>query len=202
MSLIAIALGTRNLLRRKADSYGDANDAASGRFSTADFLVGALQSSHRALLQAVEPLSESEMSWRPFEGTESAGFVIWHVARVQDALIHRQILKKPEAWVTHGWAEQFGLPIDETGQEYSAEQRANFQEPPKAELLEYLTTTFRAAQRAIDEIGSRGLDVATEQGMERTRYLVIITNHANMHAGAVNYIRDILQSSRQVPAQR
>ena len=31
--------------------------------------------------------------------------------------------------------------------------------------------------------------------------LVILTNHANMHAGAIHYIREILAASRGTPAE-
>ena len=199
MSIIAVSLATRNLLRRRGLLDEEAREFDG--LAPADFLSGAFQGCHRTILQAVEPLSEAEMSWKPYAGTGSAGFVVWHVARAQDALVHRQLLGKPELWVTQGWAQQFGLPLDETGQDYAEEQLATFQEPPKADLLDYLAATYRALQRAIDQLGSDGLDPATERGMQRVRYLLVLTNHANMHAGAINYIREILAASRGARAE-
>jgi len=200
MSIIAVSLATRNFLRGRGFFGRGASDWGDG-FTPGDFFSGAFQGCHRTILQAVEPLSEAEMSWRPYAGAGSAGFITWHVARAQDALVHRQLLNKPELWVTQGWAQQFGLPIDETGQDYTEEQLSTFQEPPKAELLDYLASTYRALQRAIDQLGPRGLDVSTERGMQRVRYLVVLTNHANMHGGAINYIREILSASRGTPAE-
>ena len=200
MSIIAVSIAARNLLRRRGLFGGGVSELGEG-FTPADFLSGAFQGCHRTIIQAVEPLSEAEMSWRPYAGAGSAGFIVWHVARAQDALVHRQLLNKPEAWITQGWAQQFGLPIDETGQGYTEDQLATFQEPPKTELLDYLAATYRALQRAIDQLGPRGLDFSTERGMECVRYLVILTNHANMHAGAIHYIREILAASRGTPAE-
>ena len=199
MSIIAVSLATRHLLRRRGLLDEEAEEF--GGFAPADFLSGAFQGCHRTILQAVEPLSEAEMSWKPYAGAGSAGFVVWHVARVQDALVHRQLLGRPELWVTQGWAQQFGLPIDETGQDYTGEQLATFQEPPKTELLDYLAATYRAVQPAIDRFGQNGLNPSTEIGMERVRYLLVLTNHANMHAGAINYIREILAASRGARAE-
>ncbi len=199
MSIIAVSLATRNLLRRRG--FFEEDTQGFDGFAPADFLSGAFQRCHRTILQAVEPLTEAEMSWKPYAGAGSAGFVVWHIARAQDALVHRQLLDKPELWVTQGWAQQFGLPIDETGQDYAEDQLATFQEPPKTELLDYLAATYRALQRAIDHLGPSGLNPATERGLERVRYLVVLTNHANMHAGAINYIRDILAASRGARAE-
>ena len=200
MSIIAVSLATRNLLRRSGLLGGDALDSGEG-FTPVDFLSGAFQRCHRTILQAVEPLSEAEMSWRPYAGAGSAGFVVWHVARAQDALVHQRLLNRPELWTTQGWAQQFGLPIDETGEDYTEEQLSTFQEPPKTELLDYVAATYRALQRAIDQLGPRGLDVSTERGMERVRYLVVLMNHANSHAGAIDYIRGILSASRGTRAE-
>jgi hypothetical protein len=197
MSIIAITLATRHLLRRRRAAAAEEVPS----FTPGDFLKGALQACHRTLLQAVEPLSEEEMAWRPYPETQSAGFLVWHVARVQDALVHQQLLNKPEVWVTQGWAQQLGLSPVETGQDFTPDQIAQFQEPPKGELLGYLAATVQAAVRAIDGLGPEGLDVATEKGMQRVRYLVILVNHANMHAGAISYIRDVLTASREVPSE-
>ena len=200
MSIIAITLATRHWLKRRSAALAGEDEQASS-FTPGDFLSGAIQACHRTLLQVVEPLSEEEMIWRPYPETPSAGFLLWHVARVQDAIVHKQILNKPEVWTTQGWAQQFGLPIDETGQDYAGEQIAHFREPSKAELIDYLGATFNATLRAIERLGSEGLDVSSEEGMQRVRYLVILTTHANLHAGAITHIRDVLAASREVPSE-
>lgn len=198
MSIIAITLATRQWLKRRNEDFTGENGQESA-FTPGDFLSGSLEACRRTLLQAVETFSEEDMVWRPYPETPSAGFYLWHVARVQDALVHKQILNRPEIWTVQGWAQQFGLPIDETGQDYTGEQIAHFQEPSKAELLEYLEATFNATLRAIETLGPEGLDVSSEKGIQRIRYLVILTTHANVHAGAVNYIREVLTASREVP---
>ncbi len=196
MSIIAISHGLRDFLSR-----GDADARARNGYPSGDTLAGVFQTCQRTLMQAVETMSEEDMVWRPFPETPSAGYYLWHVARVQDALLHKQILNRPEIYETHGYAQEFGLPQYDTGQDYTATQRAHFQEPPKAELLEYLQRTFTAVLRTIDELGPEGLDIETQSGMQRIRYLIILTTHANLHAGAINHIREVLTASREVPTE-
>ena len=167
-------------------------------FTAEDFIAGALRGSHRALLQAVETLSQEELAWRPHPQAASAGFLLWHVARVQDAILHRQLLAQPELWITQGWAQRFDLPIYGTGQDYSDIELSGFRVPPKTDILAYLEATSDAALRGIEALDTRALDMDTEEGLQRVRYLVILVNHANMHAGSINYIRDLLLASREV----
>ena len=196
MSIVGITYALRDLLRRPAE-----REETSSGFTSGDTLAGVFQACLRTLNQAVETMSEEDMVWRPFPETPSAGYYLWHVARVQDALIHKQILDRPEIYETHGYAQQFGLPQNDTGQDYTAAQRAHFQEPPKDDLLEYLRLTFQAVLRTIDELGPEGLDIETAGGMQHIRYLIILTTHANLHAGAINHIREVLAASREVPTE-
>ncbi len=196
MSIIAISHGLRDFLNR-----GDASTRTQGSYPSGDTLAGVFQACHRTLTQAVETMTEEDMAWRPFPETPSAGYYLWHVARVQDALLHRQILNRPEIYETHGYAHQFGLPQQDTGQDYTTAQRAHFIEPPKLELLEYLRLTFQAVSRTIEELGPEGLDIETASGMQRIRYLIILTTHANLHAGAINHIREVLAASREVTTE-
>ena len=194
MSIIALSHGLRDLLNR-----GDT--PAQNGYPSGDTLAGVFEACQRTLTQAVETMSEEDMAWRPFPETPSAGYYLWHVARVQDALLHKQILNRPEVYETHGYAHEFGLPQEDTGQDYTATQRAHFQEPPKAELLEYLRLTFQAVLRTIEELGPEGLDFETNSGMQRIRYLIILTTHANLHAGALTHLREVLPASREVPTE-
>ena len=163
MSIVGITYALRDLLRRPAE-----REETSSGFTSGDTLAGVFQACLRTLNQAVETMSEEDMVWRPFPETPSAGYYLWHVARVQDALIHKQI---------------------------------HFQEPPKDDLLEYLRLTFQAVLRTIDELGPQDLDIETAGGMQHIRYLIILTTHANLHAGAINHIREVLAASREVPTE-
>ncbi len=196
MSIIALSHGLRDFLNR-----GDAGSHMENGYPSGDALAGVFQACQRTLTQAVERMSEEDMAWRPFPETPSAGYYLWHVARVQDALLHKQILNRAEIYETHGYAREFGLPLEDTGQAYTAMQRAHFQEPPKQALLEYLRLTFEAVLGAIEELGPGRLDIETDNGMQRIRYLVTLTTHANLHAGAINHIREVLTASREVPAE-
>ena len=200
MSIIAITLATRNWLKKKKiDTGGAYYDNDSQGYISTDFLYGAIEAAEQTILQSIETFSEKEMLWRPYPETPSTGFLIWHVARVQDVLVHKYILEQPEIWSSQGWAQQFGLPLDETGQDYTGEQISHFEEPPKSELVEYLQATFRAALRSIEQLGADQNNLSNEKMMRSMRYLIILNTHVNLHAGSINYIREVLTASRETP---
>jgi hypothetical protein len=89
--------------------------------------------------------------------------------------------------------------LDETGQDYTGEQISHFEEPPKSELVEYLKTTFRAALRSVEKLGSHEETLPEEKMMQSMRYLIILNTHVNLHAGSINYIREVLTASRETP---
>jgi hypothetical protein len=201
MSIIAITMATKHWLRkRKQVNDKIPADMGNDPYISTDFLYGSIEAAQDTLLQAIETLSEEEMIWRPYPETPSTGFLIWHVARVQDVLVHKYILQKPEIWTSQGWAQQFGLPIDETGQDYTGEQIAQFVEPQKEDLVDYLKTTFRSALKAVEFLASdESKTFSKDKMMQSIRYLVILNTHVNLHAGAINYIREVLSASRDLP---
>ena len=82
MSIIAISQGLRDLFNR-----GDTGAHGQNGYPSGDTLAGVFEACQRTLTQAVETMSEEDMAWRPFPETPSAGYYLWHVARVQDALV-------------------------------------------------------------------------------------------------------------------
>ncbi len=128
-----------------------------------EFIEKCLDQQHAALLQAVEGLNAEELSWRPDPRCMSIGFVVWHVARVQDFLIQTVAKGAPQLWEGE-WADRLdrspGDPQD-LGFGFVDEHLEAFQVPPVSVLREYLEET-RA--NILDHL--RGLDDATLEAVK------------------------------------
>jgi len=161
-----------------------------------DFIEGCLDQQHAALLQAVEGLNAEELSWRPDPRCMSIGFVVWHVARVQDFLIQTVAKSAPQLWEGE-WADRLGRsPGDpqDMGFGFMDEQLEAFQVPPVSVLLGYLEVTranILEHLRGLDDTSLEEVKVASPMGGQLTLaslYQQMIWE-LNQHGGQIGYLR-------------
>ena len=162
-----------------------------------EFIERCLDQQHAALLHAVEGLNAQELSWRPDPRCMSIGFIVWHVARVQDFLI--QTVAKggvPQLWEGE-WAVRLdrspGDPQD-LGFGFTDEHLSAFQVPPMSVLREYLEETranILEHLRALDDASLEEVKVASPMGGQLTLaslYQQMIWE-LNQHGGQIGYLR-------------
>ncbi len=75
--------------------------------------------------QALDGLTDADLGARPNDQSNSMGWLLWHQARVEDALISG-LTGKPQAWVEGKWHERFGMGAEpsNTGTGHKLEQVA------------------------------------------------------------------------------
>jgi uncharacterized damage-inducible protein DinB len=61
---------------------------------------------------AVQGLTDEELTYRVDGETNTVSWLIWHLARVQDDHI-AGVAETDQVWVKDGWVDRFGLPFDE-----------------------------------------------------------------------------------------
>ena len=73
--------------------------------------------------EAVEGLGTEELTARPTADTNTIGWLIWHLTRVQDDHV-AELLDGEQVWVTGPWSAQLGLDPDpgNTGYGHSAQE--------------------------------------------------------------------------------
>ena len=105
---------------------------------TLTFIEEMLEEAKRRVYRTLRGLSEAELIWRPGAESNSIGWMVWHMARVEDRWLARFAYdNQPECWVRDGWAQRLDLPEDETGVGATAEQAAQFAMPPLDEVQAY-----------------------------------------------------------------
>ena len=60
-----------------------------------NFISRAFDIQGKDLLEGVKDLTPEELAWRPAPHANSVGFLLWHMARVEDGWIQRSIQRKP-----------------------------------------------------------------------------------------------------------
>jgi Protein of unknown function (DUF664) len=146
---------------------------------------------------AVDGLNEEELSRAPEPGANTVGWLVWHLARVQDHHV-AELLGTDQVWVGGDWARRIGLEPDpsNTGYGHTAEEVSSVR-PENAEvLLDYLDevqgrTTVMLEGLAPDEL-DRVVDDRWDPPVTLGVRLVSIADDSLQHAGQAAYVRGLL----------
>ena len=147
---------------------------------------------------AVSGLTPDQLTWAPSDGANSIGWLVWHLARVEDGHV-AELLPAEQVWTEPGWAERFGLAPDPTnsGWGHTPEQVAQVRPASADALLEYLhevrsrTIPFVRSLTAadLDRVVDEGWDPPVTLGVR----LVSIVDDQVQHAGQAAYLRGLLE---------
>ena len=120
---------------------------------------------------AVEGLDAAQLTWAPSAESNSVGWLIWHLTRVQDHHI-AEVLGSDQLWVRGDWAARVGLEPDptNTGYGHTPAEVSSVRPENTDVLLDYLgavdarTSDFLAGLSPVGSRARRGstLDAACE----------------------------------------
>ncbi len=149
--------------------------------------------------RAVDGLDAEGLARSPAPGTNSVGWLVWHLTRVQDHHVS-ELLDQPQVWVEGDWAARVGVAADpdNTGYGHTPEQVAAIRPDGPATLIGYYqavaertagllaTTTPDDLDRVVD----RRWDPPVTLGVR----LVSIADDDIQHAGQAAYVRGLLDA--------
>lgn len=169
-----------------------------------DFLRQALSMSQKDLLGNIQDLTEEELRFQPAPHANPIGFLLWHMARVEDAWVQRAVQRKPHIWASERWFERCGMPEDQRdiGHNWDVGRVAAFKPPPLGALLGYGAAVRQGTLDFLDswdlETGKR--EVRAPWGtISVSDVFAILVWELNQHGGQVAYIRG-LKRGLQRPA--
>jgi Protein of unknown function (DUF664) len=147
---------------------------------------------------AVDGLSEEELCAAPDPGANPIGWLVWHLARVQDHHV-AELLGTEQIWVGGDWARRCGLEPDpsNTGYGHSPEEvRAVRPESPGV-LVDYLgavqVRTTEMLQGLVSEDLDRVVDRRWDPPVTVGVRLVSIADDCLQHAGQAAYVRGLIE---------
>jgi len=146
---------------------------------------------------AVEGLDAEELHRVPEPGANSIGWLVWHLARVQDHHVS-ELLGAEQVWVGGDWARRCGLEPDpsNTGYGHRAEEVRAVRPESPAVLLGYLgevdartTGLLRGlAPGDLDRVVDERWDPPVTLGVR----LVSVADDCLQHVGQAAYVRGLL----------
>lgn len=175
------------------------------------FIEDLLEESKRRLYRMLRDLTPEELAWRPAPEANSIGFIVWHLARVEDRWLAGFALDHiTERWIRDGWAARFNLPKSDTGVGFTLEQVDDLHKhmPPIAEVCAYfdvvredMLTYLRGLSDAdLDQAPSRAPfpEVGTlPPNFTIGRMFRQLIGEYNQHLGQVGYLRGLQRGLNQ-----
>lgn len=146
--------------------------------------------------QAVEGLTPDELRRSPAPGTNSIGWLVWHLARVQDHHI-AEIIDTDQVWVGGNWADRFGLEADPSniGYGHRADEVAAVKPDGPDSLLAYLDAVEVRTRQMIEGLSAADLDRIVDRRWDPPVSLgvrlVSIADDSLQHVGQACYLRGL-----------
>jgi hypothetical protein len=147
--------------------------------------------------EAVAGLDPGQLARRPTPEANSIGWLIWHLARVQDHHV-AELLDRAQVWTEGGWAARFGLSPDasNTGYGHTPADVAAIQPDRPEVLTEYLDAVYSRTRpmlagltpEALDRVVDTRWDPPVTLGVR----LVSIADDSLQHVGQAAYVRGLL----------
>ncbi|HEX2383802.1 MAG TPA: DinB family protein [Acidimicrobiales bacterium] len=142
-------------------------------------------------------LDADQLRWRPTPESNSIGWLLWHLIRVQDHHVS-ELVDEPQIWTTGDWSSRFGLEPDprNTGYGHSGADVATVRPDGPDALTSYCdavcarTRNFlRGLQEAdLDRVVDKRWDPPVTMGVR----LVSVAEDDLQHAGQAAYAKGLL----------
>jgi hypothetical protein len=148
---------------------------------------------------AVEGLDPARLTEVPRTGTNSIGWLVWHLARVEDEHI-AEILDVDPLWVGGDWAGRFGLEPDRANHGYghTPEQVASVRPESPEALVEYLGAVHDRTVGMLEALSPADLDRIVDRNWDPPVTLgvrlVSIADDGLQHVGQAAYVRGLLEA--------
>lgn len=147
--------------------------------------------------EAVDGLGADDLTRQAVPGTNPIAWLLWHIARVQDAEISGR-LGAEQLWITGDWAASFGLEPDPSNHGYghSPEDVARVRPKSPEACLAYLDAAHEQTLSLLRSTTPEGLDEVVDRNWDPPVILgvrlVSIADDGLQHVGQANYVRGLL----------
>lgn len=164
--------------------------------TSADVLADAFGRIHDSVHEAVDRLDEKQLCFRVDSEANSIAWLVWHLTRIQDDHV-AGVAGTPQVWVSEGWAERLGLPLDltDTGYGHGSDQVASVRTDAES-LTGYFDAVHEATLRYVRTLGDGDLDRVVDERWDPpvtlgVRLVSVIADDLE-HVGQASYVRGLL----------
>jgi hypothetical protein len=154
---------------------------------------------------AVEGLDTAALLWRPDPDANPIGWLVWHLARVQDDHV-ADLAGTDQVWSSEAWPQRFGLDPDDMsiGYGHTSEQVGAVRPDGPDTLLAYLDAVAERTRDLLRGLApddlDRVVDASWDPPVTMGVRLVSVLSDDLQHAGQAAYLRGLYE--RTAPADR
>lgn len=147
--------------------------------------------------QAVAGLGPQELATSPEPGSNTIGWLIWHLTRVQDGHIS-ELLDDEQVWTSGDWPARFGLEPDavDTGYGHSRTEMEAVRPDSAATLVGYFDEVYARTRQFLRSLSAEDLDRVIDERWDPPVTLgvrlVSVADDDIQHAGQATYLRGML----------
>ncbi len=143
---------------------------------------------------AIQSLSDDDLTQQPNDQSNSVAWLLWHMNRVVDNMIHTRLQSQRQLWVLDGWHQKFRMSEEESdfGMGWTAEQVAAWQAPSRDVLLGYYEAMKASAKDYLASLSDAELDQSVVVGNESravSDLLGVLVYDNVVHGGQIAYLR-------------
>ncbi len=152
--------------------------------------------------RTLEGLKEEELNHQPAHDSNSIGWLVWHIIRVQD-FVFSGLTGEEQLWIKEGWHAKFNRPADprDFGLGHTPEDLAAFKAPDTKTLLDYHQVVLERLKRYFNSLTESDLDRKFDHPVFPTvgaRITAMISDNFQ-HAGQAGYVRGLIQGKGWLP---
>ncbi|MFI0983835.1 mycothiol transferase [Streptomyces exfoliatus] len=165
--------------------------------NSAGLLVDSFARVREAVHEAVDGLTEDELTVRIDPDANSIAWLVWHLTRIQDDHL-AGAFGRDQLWDTDGWHDRFGLPFPAaaTGYGQSRAQSGKVRAPAEL-LLGYHDAVHARTEELVGMVTNADLDrvVDTTWNPPVTLGVRLVSVIADdlQHAGQAAYVRGVVE---------
>jgi uncharacterized damage-inducible protein DinB len=164
--------------------------------NTADLLTDGFGRVRETTLDAIEGLTIDQLAHRVDGRSNSIGWLVWHLIRVQDDHVS-EVAGVEQVWTSQGWVDRFALPFsrEATGYGHRSDEVAAVR--VEAELLQgYLEAVHAASLAFVATLADSDLDRIVDERWDPPvslgARLVSVISDDLQHAGQAAFIRGLI----------
>jgi uncharacterized damage-inducible protein DinB len=165
--------------------------------TVAQLLVDGFERIRQVVVHTLTGLSPEQLTFAPAPGSNSIGWLVWHLTRIQDDHV-ADVAGTEQVWIGGGWYERFGLPLgsSDTGYGHRPEQVGAVRVPSAQLLVDYHQAVFARSRQYLAGLTesdlARVVDESWDPPVTLGVRLVSVLSDDLQHAGQAAYLTGLL----------